>query len=313
MRKKVNFEIGKPPSQYSAWFSQILSVASRKKNFKDWLYCHNINFILEDEYIDLSHIEAGIFFKDIPECVSIKTIPRDIISACWGNLLEVIKFAISLNYSIIIDVDPYYLPCFKKFHKKHGNNSILIYGYDKKRFFFGAFIEYPSNKYRKCKCLYHEMLKALQFDFLKDEKPVWYYKINLVYCNEIKLEFSKDILKFNLWKSLDRINTDCGKDVFEELQKILVCKGRLDYWTINSLIFYNRLMLARYLYLKKKKYVKSNSKLEHTIILALIISYFVKIENAIHLTDKHVKRTSNLLCTLEKKETEIISAMYNML
>lgn len=55
---------------------------------------------------------------------------REVMHSGWSSFLEFIKALVDLDYYIMMWLNQTYIPCSSDYLKKHGENPILIYGYD---------------------------------------------------------------------------------------------------------------------------------------------------------------------------------------
>lgn len=187
--------IGRPLRQYTPWYSHLYAIASVDRNFNDWLYCNNIDLILQKNDTDQFYKGLAISFMDVPDGIEIKSIPREIINFFWNELSFFIAESLSLGYYVLIDIDPYYISSYKKnYYNVHSNNTVLVYNYNNLKFDIGAFNKYPCYNYCKLSISAEELNSALNFDYLV-EKPSWFAKINLVSFRHGYMSFSIEKLK----------------------------------------------------------------------------------------------------------------------
>ena len=140
-------KLGGPLHEYTHWFSQLYAVASTDKKYFDWLISNIIKINYDEDTVQSFIKEKCLVFDSIPPCISIKCIDKEVFDVLGNSLDELINYALSNNLYILIDVDPYYIPKFNMYNRKHSITSVLVYGKKNKSYYLGAHCNFTHNKY----------------------------------------------------------------------------------------------------------------------------------------------------------------------
>lgn len=302
-------KLGGPLHEYTHWFSQLYAVASTDKKYFDWLISNIIKINYDEDTVQSFIKEKCLVFDSIPPCISIKCIDKEVFDVLGNSLDELINYALSNNLYILIDVDPYYIPKFNMYNRKHSITSVLVYGKKNKSYYLGAHCNFPHHKYSKIVCSQDIIIKS--FESLND-----YYcnnnlkqKINLLTFTPNQLNFNLYQLKHILFEYKQELqNLYDSENVVEKLYDLTQSEKKVNFWIIDSLVEHYWIVLLRYIYLRKRKIVFHSFSLLKTIIDSLLKCMLLKKYNN-EIRSNQLKTIKNIFAKLKNNEIVIVEKM----
>lgn len=314
-----------------------LTIALSNECSYEWIYSNYIQLLFQNpdcfsnqpvKFFKLSFINGEIWNAECP-LLCYDKINRNMLLNMNVDVIQFICEAINQNYYVKINLDEYYLPYRKVYHKTHFVHESLFYGFDdelKELYGLSYVTDEKGYHFKEFTVNMEDVRNAYQIESVLG---VQQEKIVMISCNRERFyEFDLDVVKKGIYEYINSVPTDIrysevnnpainvsfGLSIYEKLYEYLQQDRQKTVIPLHIIHEHKQLMLDRIMYMIDNQYIDYNQELIEQYKVIIDKTYMCKMLFLKYIYTKSDSINKKLLdCLIEIRDMDekLMNSLYD--